>query len=123
MLIYSGKDKNYADHVFLVLRHLHKHELQVDIDKCKFNTTKVKYLGMIVTTDSRKVDTKKIDAIQKWKAPSVAKDVQAFLSFANFYCCFISGFSKKIKPLNELTKSTQYTTRSENKTIKYAAFE
>ena len=51
------------------------------------------------------------------------KEVQAFLGFANFYRRFISDFSKKVKPLNELTKGTQYTTRKGNKKIKYKAFE
>ena len=51
------------------------------------------------------------------------KDVQAFLGFANFYRRFIPNFSKKVKPINELTKGTQYTTRKGNKKIKYEAFE
>ena len=50
------------------------------------------------------------------------KDVQAFLGFANFYWRFILEFSKKVKPLNKLTKSIQYTTRKDNKKIKYKAF-
>ena len=63
-----------------MLRRLHKHGLQVDIDKCEFNTTRVKYLGMIVTTNGIEMDT-----VQKWEAPSTVKQVQAFLGFANFY--------------------------------------
>ena len=84
VLIYT-KDKNHASHVLQVLKRLHKRELQVDINKCKFNTTRVKYLGMIVTTEGIEIDTKKIEAIQKWEAPSTVKDVQVFLGFANFY--------------------------------------
>ena len=51
------------------------------------------------------------------------KDVQVFLGFANFYRQFIPGFSKKVKPLNKLTKGTQYTTRSGSKKIKYGMFQ
>ena len=50
------------------------------------------------------------------------KDVQAFFGFANFYCCFIPDFSKKVKPLNNLTKDTQYTTKKSTKKVKYKAF-
>ena len=78
---------------------------------------------MIVTTNGIEIDTKKVEAIQKWKAPSTVKEVQAFLGFANFYWQFISNFAKKIKPLNELTKGTQYTTRKGNKKIKYETFQ
>ena len=65
ILIYSTKEKKHAGHVLLVLKRLHKRGLQMDIDKCEFNTTRVKYLGMIVTTDGIEINTKKVDAIQK----------------------------------------------------------
>ena len=106
-----------------MLRRLHKRGLQIDINKCEFNTTRVKYLGMIVTTNGIEMDMEKVEAIQKWEALSTMKDVQAFLGFANFYCQFIPGFLKKVKLLNKLTKGTQYTTRSGNKKIKYGVFQ
>ena len=123
VLIYSGREEDYANHVLRVLKWLHQRGLQVDIDKCEFNTTRVKYLGMIVTIEGIEMDTEKVEAIQKWEAPSTVKNVQGFLGFANFYRQFIPGFSKKVKPLNKLTKGTQYTTRSGNKKIKYRVFQ
>ena len=101
VLIYSSKEEDHASHVLQVLRRLHKRGLQVNIDKCEFNTTRVKYLGMIVTTNSIKMDLEKVEAIQKWEPLSSVKDVQAFLGFANFYQRFIPNFLKKVKPLNE----------------------
>ena len=50
------------------------------------------------------------------------KDVQTFLGFANFYHRFIPNFLKKVKPLNELTKGTQYTTKKGTKKIRYDGF-
>ena len=44
------------------------------------------------------------------------------MEFANFYCQFISDFSKKVKPLVKLIKSKQYTTKSGKKKLKYEAF-
>ena len=64
VLLYSGREENYATHVLQVLRHLHKRGLQVNINKYEFNTTKVKYLGMIVTTNGVKIDPEKMDAVQ-----------------------------------------------------------
>ena len=122
VLIYSNNKVEHVDHVFQVLRRLHKRGLQVNIDKCKFNTTRVKYLGMIVTTNGIKMDPEKVKAVQKWEASSTVKEVQAFLGFANFYRQFIPDFLKKVRPLNELTKGTQYTTRKSAKKVKYNAF-
>ena len=69
------------------------------------------------------MDTEKVETIQKWEAPLSVKNVQTFLGFANFYHQFIPDFSKKVKPLNELTKGTQYTTRSGKRKIKYGTFD
>ena len=122
VLIYSNNKADYAGYVFQVLRRLHERGLQVNIDKCEFNTTKVKYLSMIVTTSGLEIDTENVGAIQKWEASSTMKYVQVFLGFANFYCQFILEFSKKIKPLNNLTKGTQYTIKKGTKKVRYEAF-
>ena len=65
VLIYSTREEDHASHVLQVLKRLHKRRLQVNINKCEFNTTRVKYLGIIVTTNGLEIDTKKVEAIQK----------------------------------------------------------
>ena len=65
VLIYSNSEADHAGHVLQVLKRLHERGLQVDIDKCEFNTTRVKYLGMIVTTNGIEMDAEKVEAIQK----------------------------------------------------------
>ena len=63
ILIYSKKSKNHAGQVLQVLKHLHERGIQIDIDKCKFLTKQVKYLGMIVTTKGIEINKKKMEAI------------------------------------------------------------
>ena len=65
IMIYSTKEENHAGQVRKVLRRLHEQRLQMDMDKCKFLTKKVKYLGMIVTTKGIKMNVKKTDVVQK----------------------------------------------------------
>src|SRR5882724_13684364 len=47
----------------------------------------------------------KVQIIQDWPTPQKVKDmdIQSFLSFANFYCCFIYGYSEITVPLTHLT--------------------
>ena len=97
--------------------------MQVDIDKCEFSTKKVKYLRMIVTTESIEMDTEKTDAVQQWEALTSVKEVQAFLGFANFYWQFIPDFSKLSQPLVNATKKSHYVTKSGKKKIKYKPFK
>ena len=50
------------------------------------------------------MSTAKVESVRNWPVPRNVKDIQAFLGFANFYRCFIEGFSKICKPLTDLTQ-------------------
>ena len=52
---------------------------------------------------SSDLDPVKVQTIQDWPEPCKVKDVQSFLSFANFYCRFIHGYSEIVVPLTWLT--------------------
>ena len=55
------------------------------------------------------MDSTKTEAISQWPAPSNVKQVQSFISFANFYCRFIVNFLETITPLTCLTqKDTKF---------------
>jgi hypothetical protein len=59
--------------------------LFMDIDKCHFAVKKVKYLGLILTTEGIEMDRSKVQTILDWQLPTTLKELQAFLGFANFY--------------------------------------
>src|SRR5947209_4498186 len=44
----------------------------------------------------------KVQAVRDWPEPWKVKDIQSFLGFANFYCCFINNYSDIIIPLMRL---------------------
>ena len=48
--------------------------------------------------------TNKVKTIIDWPTPQKVKDIQSFLSFANFYCHFIFNYSKIVLLLNQLTQ-------------------
>jgi hypothetical protein len=104
ILVYSDDLTSYRQHVRLVVEVLRDAGLQLDVKKCEFEVTEVTYLGMIVSTDSVRMDPAKVIAITNWEPPSNVKDVQAFLGFANFYKRFIDSFSRIIRPLVTLTR-------------------
>lgn len=106
ILIYSNG--SLADHrkkVKKVLARLRDGGLQIDIDKCEFEATSVKYLGFIVEAGKGiRVDPEKVQAIQQWQPPRSVKGVRSFLGFANYYRQFIPKFSSIASPLTALTK-------------------
>ena len=104
VLIYSDNEGKHEDHVLTVLGKISKAGMFLDASKCSFSTKRVRYLGLILTTDGLEMDPKKVATVLDWQTPRTVKDVQAFLGFANFYRRFIKGFSSLAKPLTELTK-------------------
>ena len=104
ILIYSDNKEEHIAHVSKVLERLQHAGLFLDVDKCEFFVTTVKYLGLIITTEGVKMDPAKVEAIVNWKSPRNLKDVQAFIGFANFYRKFILGYSRIILPLTKLTR-------------------
>ena len=89
ILIYSNNLKEHKKYINIVLSALQAAGLQVDITKYEFYITRVKYLGIIITTEGLEIDPDKISAIQSWLSLKNAKEVLSFLGFANFYRRFI----------------------------------
>jgi Reverse transcriptase (RNA-dependent DNA polymerase) len=63
ILVYSDDLTSYKQHVRLVVEVLQDTSLQLDIKKYEFEVTEVTYLGIIVSTDSMRMDPAKIIAI------------------------------------------------------------
>ena len=84
--------------------------------------TKVKYLGLIVTTEGICIDPEKVQTIINWESLITVKDVQAFLEFARFYRQFIVRFSRITKLLTKITKGNHMTTKSGKSKVKYNFF-
>ena len=81
-----------------------KLDLHLKLEKCQFNVSEVKYLGMIVKPGQLAMDPVKLDGIATWPTPAKVKDVQSFLGFVNFYCWFIPNYSTVACSLFDLTK-------------------
>ena len=68
--------------------------LQINIDKCKFYVTEIKFLGFIIGVDGIAVDLKKVKALKNWRMPTIVKGIQFFLGFCNFYWRFVCEFGR-----------------------------
>ncbi|KAI0995362.1 hypothetical protein K3495_g12820 [Podosphaera aphanis] len=100
--IYSKNRKEYRDHARQVVSRLQEAGLQIDINKCEFETTRTKYRGLIITPEGIEMGKEKVKAIKTWEPPGSVRELQRFLGFANFYRRFIKDLSKICRPLTEL---------------------
>jgi len=75
-----------------VLKHLCKIGFYAKVEKCKFHSKLVKYLGYILSSSGLTMSNDKVKIIQDWPEPKKVKDIQSFLDFTNFYCQFIFNY-------------------------------
>ena len=83
---------------------LKKTNLYLNIDKCEFHVTTIKYLNLIIIIEDIQMNFDKIKVILKWKISKTIKNVQAFLSFVNFYRRFIHKYFNLAQSLTVLIK-------------------
>jgi hypothetical protein len=85
ILIFTGSLEEYHRITCLVLDCMRKHKLYLRPEKCKFEKTKIEYLGVIIPHNKVEMDLVKITGVADWPTPSNKKEVQSFVSFINFY--------------------------------------
>ena len=104
ILIYATTPELLEKYMKRVLHKLRDHDLFLKAKKCKFNKTKIEYLGLVVEEGKISTDPVKVKGFADWPIPTCVKDVRSFLGFGNFYRKFIPGFSTLAAPLNALLK-------------------
>jgi len=87
-----------------VLKRLQFNDLYTKAEKCFFEQSSIKYLGVIISENKVQMDKEKLSGVLEWPVLTKVKQVQAFLGFVNFYCRFIENFAKMLKLLSNLTK-------------------
>jgi hypothetical protein len=103
-MIFIQTWEEHLHHIREVLQTLQQHKLCVNLEKCTFGMTLVKYLGYIIDEWGVQVDPAKIQVIQYWPSQTTLIDLHSFLGLANFYRRFVLGFSHITWPLNQFTK-------------------
>ena len=104
IFFFAPDEKTFRENTKKVLTHLRDNDLFLKPTKCKFNQTKVEYLGLVIEEGRISMDPGKLKGIRDWPTPTTVKQTRGFLGFGNFYRQFIWHFLKLAKPLNDLLK-------------------
>jgi len=115
ILIFTRMEEEYAKAIQWVLQVLQENKLFLHLEKCEFCKEQIKYLGLVISENEVSMDLVKVTGVREWPTPENKTDVQAFLSFVNFYRRFIRDFFTKAWPLFNLTCSKQVWTWSRKK--------
>jgi hypothetical protein len=109
ILIFTNDKRLHAKITHQVLQILKDNNLYLKPEKCEFDKTEVKYLGIIVSEGRLCMSPNKVLAIAEWPTPKSKKELQQFLGFLNFYCHFIKDFAKLAMPLHYPTGNKAWT--------------
>ena len=104
ILIYSRGWKEHCQHIKLVLEVLRIHRLFANKKKCSFATTKLEYLGHVLSGNEVEVDPEKISSIKQWPIPTNVREVRGFLGLTGYYRRFEQHYGSIAAPLTQLLK-------------------
>lgn len=102
-ILIGGKDENECkERLMLVLQRLNEHHVQINIEKCKFLESSVKYLGHILQNGQIMPNPEKVRAITEAKRPYSIETLQSYLGLFRYYGKFIPNVSDELRPLYDL---------------------
>jgi hypothetical protein len=66
-----------------VLDSIHEHKLYLQPEKCKFEKTRIEYLGIIISHNKVEMGPVKIAGVADWLMPSNKKEGESFVGFVD----------------------------------------
>ena len=106
ILIFSRTTKEHERHVKEVLRTLNDVGMVLNLDKCEFFVTEVKFLGHIISPNGIRPNPENIAKVLDWPAPRTITDVRGFNNLANHYSRYVKDFAELALPLTDLQRGS-----------------
>jgi len=105
ILIFTKTEEEHEQVVCRVLEVLAEHKLFLYPEKCEFHQKQIEYLIPVISENKVEMNPIKVTGVCDWPTSENQTDVQAFIGFVNFYCCFIQDFSTIARSFFNLTRS------------------
>ncbi|GFX17232.1 retrovirus-related Pol polyprotein from transposon 17.6 [Trichonephila clavipes] len=102
--IFSKNWEEHLLHLDTILTKLSELNFTVNLKKCAFGKTQIKYLGHIIGSGKHEPDPEKTAVINNLPVPKTKKELRSVLGLCNYYREYIPKYSELVYPLTELTK-------------------
>ena len=108
LLLFTPSKKVHMDKLEDLLKALRKNGLKISPKKCQLFRTELQYMGNTIFIKERRVCIKplcsRLEAIQRVKAPTTAKQCKSFAGKVNFVSIFCPELQRLLKPIYDLTR-------------------
>ena len=94
-----------------VLSVLSKYGIKCKLSKCHFGCKSIEWLGHTISAEGTKMQTEKVEALQKMATPTSVALLRSFNGMCTYYSDFIPDFSEVMSPLTAATsikKGTEF---------------
>ena len=110
VLIHECTPEEHDARLEKVLQRLQDAGLTLNLQKCQFSQSEVKFLGQVVNKDGIYPDPDMVRAIQEVQPPKTVSDIRRFFGMYNHLSKFAPNLAEKTKLLRELlNKHNQWT--------------
>jgi len=104
-ILICGQNRDEHDaRLNAVLNRLQDWRFRLNIGKCKFHSSSVKYLGFIISYKGIEPDQVRVKPICSMREPNSTKEVRTFLGLVNYYGKFVPNLHRLKAPLELLLK-------------------
>ena len=104
LVIYSNSFEEHMLHLREVFSRLRNANLTINPSKVVFASSKLSFLGHIVSSEGIQIDPERTASVLQFPPPKDAKGIARFIGMANFFNKFIPNFADIAAPLNILRK-------------------
>jgi hypothetical protein len=101
--VHSDDWNIHLKHLELFLKQIRLHNVTLNLKKCVFGKSEVKFIGHLIGSGKKMMNPDRIDSLINLKNPETKKQVKQVLGFLGFYRQFICNFAEIAKPLTDLT--------------------
>lgn len=104
ILVISKTLQEHIVNLRSVFEKFRRANISLNIEKCEFMKTSIRFLGHIISEEGVQPDPSKISSITEFPTPNNLKGLRAFLGLTGYYRRFSPEYAKAIQPLLELTR-------------------
>lgn len=115
ILIASSNKQEHLKHLRIVFGRLQEYGLCINIEKCNFGQSELKFLGHIITPAGVKPPPEKVEKIRTYTQPTTAQDLKRFLNAINFYRRFLPNAAEQQMKLQALIPGNKKNDKSQIK--------
>ena len=83
--VHSHQRKEHLDYLDQFLAVVKKHGLTLNLKKCRFAQSQVKFSGEIIGSGKRFTDPEKLQLVQEMKPPTTKTELKRILGFFSYF--------------------------------------